>query len=125
MSALITLVLVVAASNQRPVAAGMEVPNAIVQQHNAYVMCQDDHFDITKVSDRRTFVAEVEKAIAACKDQKTTLMQEAEKALASVRIIGTKPSASTLSVKLSTVTTNFAVQWPGEHKLTRRLAANA
>ena len=60
----------------------MEVPNAIVQQHNAYVMCQDDHFDITKVSDQRTFVAEVEKAIAACKDQKTTLMQEAEKVLA-------------------------------------------
>jgi len=83
MSALILLAFVLLASDARPVSAGMEVPNAIVKQHNAYVLCQDAHFDIQRVSDQRTFVAEVEKAIAACKNQKTILMRDADRVLAS------------------------------------------
>ena len=83
MSALFVLAMAVAAADMRPVSAGIEVPNAIVRQHNAYVTCQDDHFDISKVTDQQAFVAEVEKAIAACKNQKSALMQDAEKVLAS------------------------------------------
>jgi hypothetical protein len=83
MSALVILVSVALASNTRPVAAGMEVPNAIVKQHNAYVLCQDANFDIQRVTDKRSFIAEVEKAITACSDQKSVLSQEAEKTLLS------------------------------------------
>ena len=61
---------------------GIEVPNAIAQQHNAYVHCQDEHFDVRNVRDQQTFVSEVEKSIAACKDQKGILIDEAEKILA-------------------------------------------
>lgn len=61
---------------------GIEVPNAIAKQHNAYVRCQDEHFDVRNVRDNQTFVAEVEKSIAACKDQKAILIDEAEKILA-------------------------------------------
>jgi hypothetical protein len=71
------------ASNTRSVSAGMEVPNAIVKQHNAYVLCQDDHCDIRRVSDQQSFLAEAEKAIVACKDKKASLVQEAEKILIS------------------------------------------
>ena len=58
------------------------VPNAIVSLHNEYVACQDKNFDIRKVQNRGTFKAEVERAIAACTEQKTTLMQQAEVKLA-------------------------------------------
>jgi len=83
MSILMAVALASATSDTRPVTAGMEVPNIIVRQHDAYVRCQDDHVDIARVANRPAFVAEVERAIAACKDQKASLMQEAEKALAS------------------------------------------
>ena len=59
------------------------VPNAIVSLHNNYVACQDEKFDAQKVRDRASFKAEVERAIAACSEQKTTLMQQAETKLAS------------------------------------------
>jgi hypothetical protein len=68
----------------RPVSAGMTVPNAIVNQHYAYVICQDENFNAQQVASQESFVAEVEKAIAACEQQKTALTQEAEKILASV-----------------------------------------
>ena len=83
MMGLIMLALVSAVSDARPLTAGVEVPNAIVRQHNAYVRCQDDHFTVQSVSSQRTFIAEIEKAIAACKDQKARLMQDAAKVLAS------------------------------------------
>jgi hypothetical protein len=79
--ALSLLAMTAADADTRPVSAGIEVPNAIVRQHNAYVTCQDDHFDISTVTDQSSFVAEVEKAIAACKSQKAELMQDAEKVL--------------------------------------------
>lgn len=63
---------------------GIEVPNAIVKQHNAYVQCQDENFDISNVRDQKSFVAEVESAIAKCANQKGVLIQESEKILASV-----------------------------------------
>lgn len=62
---------------------GIEVPNAIAKQHNAYVRCQDEHFDVRNVRDQRTFATEVEKSIAACKDRKAILIVEAETILAS------------------------------------------
>ena len=62
---------------------GVEVPNAIVRQHNAYALCQDGHFDIRRVHDQESFIAEADKAINACKDRKATLMRQAEKVLAS------------------------------------------
>ena len=59
------------------------VPNAIVSLHNKYVACQDEKFDVQKVKDRTSFKAEVERAIAACGEQKVALMQQAETKLAS------------------------------------------
>ena len=79
----ILTMLVSGASNTRPISAGMEVPNAIVKLHNAYVLCQDANFHVQRVSDKRSFVAEVEKAIAACQEQRVTLMQQAESVLTS------------------------------------------
>ena len=62
-------------------AQGVEVPNAIVALHNAYVKCQDDKFDATRITDRSSFAAEVENAIAACSADKTELMKRADGAL--------------------------------------------
>ena len=58
------------------------VPNMIVAQHNRYVACQDEHFDGRRVRDPASFLAEVERAIAACAEQKAALKQEAEAILA-------------------------------------------
>ena len=62
---------------------GIEIPNAILRQHEAYVRCQDDHFDVRKVQDQGTFISEVEKSIAACMEQKAALINEAQGILAS------------------------------------------
>ena len=59
------------------------VPNAIVDLHNKYVLCQDQAFDAGKVRDRTSFKTEVERSIAACTAEKRTLMQQAESRLAS------------------------------------------
>ena len=77
------LIALAAASALGIAEQGIEVPNAIAKQHNAYVRCQDEHFDVRNVRDQQTFVSEVEKSIAACKDQKAILISEAEKILAS------------------------------------------
>jgi hypothetical protein len=76
------LIALAAASAPGIAQQGIEVPNAIAKQHNAYVRCQDEHFDIRNVSDQQTLAKEVEKSIAACKDQKAVLIGEAEKILA-------------------------------------------
>lgn len=76
------LIALAAASALGIAQQGIEVPKAILKQHNAYVRCQDEHFDARNVHDQRTFATEVEKSIAACKDQKAILIDEAEKILA-------------------------------------------
>jgi len=58
------------------------VPNAIVGLHNEYARCQDQNFDPQRVRSRETFVAEVERQIAACASQKAVLKQRAEAVLA-------------------------------------------
>ena len=84
MQILIALMAISSAASAQGIAQkGIEVPNAIIKQHNNYVRCQDEHFDIRSVRDEQSFIAEVEKAITACKDQKAALTQEAETILAS------------------------------------------
>ena len=60
---------------------GIEIPNAIVAQHDAYVRCQDQNYDVNKVHDRATATGEVEHAISQCRAQKAKLMSEAERIL--------------------------------------------
>jgi hypothetical protein len=74
----ILLGLAAKASEVRPVSVGLEIPNAIVSQHDDYVTCQDAHFDIDRVDDMRTFETETENAITACKVRKAALRREAD-----------------------------------------------
>lgn len=60
----------------------IEVPNAIADLHNKYVLCQDKHFDVRRVSDRSGFRKETERAISACAADKAALKQDAEARLA-------------------------------------------
>lgn len=60
----------------------VEVPNAIADLHNEYVLCQDKHFDIRRVRDQSGFRNETERAISACAPDKAALKQEAEARLA-------------------------------------------
>lgn len=83
MFTLITATVAMMAPPQEILRKGIEVPNAIVKQHNAYVRCQDEHFDPTKIQDQASFAVEVEKVIADCSGQKLMLMQEADNILGS------------------------------------------
>jgi hypothetical protein len=60
----------------------VEIPNAIADLHDKYVLCQDKHFDIRRVSDRSAFRNETERAISECAAEKAALKQEAEARLA-------------------------------------------
>ncbi|HEY0149430.1 MAG TPA: hypothetical protein VGB70_10550 [Allosphingosinicella sp.] len=60
----------------------VEVPNAIADLHNRYVLCQDKHFDAGKVRDLASFKMETEAAITACSADKTKLKLDAESRLA-------------------------------------------
>ena len=60
----------------------LEIPDTIADLHNAYVLCQDRHFDARRVRDRAGFRNETERAISACAAEKAALKQAAEARLA-------------------------------------------
>jgi hypothetical protein len=79
------LTLMMAMLMQSALAKGpldLEIPKAIADLHNKYVLCQDQHFDVRRVSDRPGFRKETERAILECAAEKAALMQEAEARLA-------------------------------------------
>jgi hypothetical protein len=60
----------------------IQVPNAIVDLHNRYVLCQDKKFDVARVRDPAGFRKEIERAIAACASEKAALEHSADAMLA-------------------------------------------
>jgi len=56
----------------------IQVPNAIADLHDKYVLCQDKHFDSRRVSDRSGFRKETERAISECAAEKAALKLEAD-----------------------------------------------
>ncbi len=79
------LALIVALLAQSALVKGpldVEVPNAIADLHNEYVLCQDKKFEVARVRDRAGFQKETERAISACADRKAFLKRAADARLA-------------------------------------------